>query len=121
MTSVLPGEGVSTSANNSFQLFVKGFPKSWTNEELYKAFEVFGIISSSKLSIDANFNSRGYGFVQFESGESAQKAIQEMHDKQIEDKRLTVCEFVQKIDRHGNLKARVSTNLYVKNFPEKDN
>ena len=59
------------------QIFVKNCPKEWTHEDLYQEFVSFGEINSAKISIDANFQSRGYGFVEFKDAESAQKAISE--------------------------------------------
>ena len=59
------------------QIFVKNCPKEWTHEDLYQEFVSFGEIHSAKISIDANFQSRGYGFVEFKEAESAQKAISE--------------------------------------------
>ena len=50
----------------TFQLFVKGMPAAWTHQELYEAFKGFGSIVSAKVSVDGDFKSRGYGFVQFE-------------------------------------------------------
>lgn len=38
------------------------------------------------MSIDGDFKSRGYGFVQFETLEAAQKAIKEMHGKDVAKK-----------------------------------
>lgn len=99
-------------------------PKEWTHEDLYKTFESYGTILSSKISIDANFTSRGYGFVQFEKAEAAQKAMKEMDGKSLsEDEptaKLVVCEYVPSSDRHGTQKPRCLSNLYVKNFPKKE-
>ena len=65
------------------QVFVKNCPKDWTHEDLYQEFISFGEIESAKISIDANFVSRGYGFIQFKEAESAQKAIKEQNGKSV--------------------------------------
>ena len=65
------------------QVFVKNCPKEWTHEDLYQEFISFGEIESAKISIDANFVSRGYGFIQFREAESAKKAIQEQNGKSV--------------------------------------
>jgi len=44
-------------------LFVKGLPNSWTHRDLYNAFKVFGEILSSRVSINENYESRGFGFI----------------------------------------------------------
>jgi RNA recognition motif-containing protein len=38
-------------------------------------------VASSKVSVDANYASRGYGFVEMDSEENAQKAIAEMNNQ----------------------------------------
>ena len=93
----------------NFQLFVKGIPMLWTHEDLHKAFSSYGNITSVKVSIDGEYKSRGYGFVQFETLEAAQNAIKEMNGKEVgqlgEDEEkalesqpsvLTVSEYVPK-------------------------
>ena len=65
----------------SKQIFVKNLPKTWTHSDLNKNFESFGEINSAKVSITANFESRGYGFVEFEASSSVEKAVAAMHDK----------------------------------------
>ena len=109
------------------QIFVKNCPKEWTHEDLYQEFISFGEVTSAKISIDANFQSRGYGFVEFRDAESAQKAIAEANGKAIEavessdsegKKELVVAEYEPKKSR--SLQAqKCSANLYVKNFPKK--
>jgi polyadenylate-binding protein len=50
---------------------------------LHDEFSGFGSVASVKVSIDAEFKSRGYGFVQFETLEAAQMAIKEMNGKEV--------------------------------------
>lgn len=68
-----------SSAVSDGYVFVKGFLKAhWLHSDLYKAFEGYGKIVSAKVSLDRTHNSRGYGFVQFDTAEQAAKAIQEV-------------------------------------------
>ena len=109
---------------------MKGIPAPWTHHELYENFKPYGRIISAKVSIDGDFKSRGYGFVQFEALDAAQTAIKEMNGKDMnlddEDNKLetleplSVCEFIPKADRNGVQQPKCGTNLYVKNFPEND-
>ena len=96
-------------------LFIKGLPKDWNHEDLCKAFEPYGTVVSAKVSIDAEHKSRGYGFVALDTAEAAQKAIEELNEK--EPNHLSVSEYVRKSDRDGSMMPHCSTNLYVKNFP----
>ena len=44
-------------------------------------FEKYGKITSAKVVFDAGLESRGYGFVSFETNESVQKAIDNLNEK----------------------------------------
>lgn len=126
------GASLSSGAEKkptTFQLFVKGIPARWTHHELYENFKPYGRIISAKVSIDGDFKSRGYGFVQFEALDAAQTAIKEMNGKDLSEEEdaklealetLSVCEFIPKADRNGVQQPKCGTNLYVKNFPEND-
>lgn len=70
----------------STSIFVKGFEKmKWNHCDLYSKFCSYGKILSCKVSIDADHEPLGYGYVQFGKIEEAQKAIQEV-SKSISDK-----------------------------------
>jgi polyadenylate-binding protein len=120
--------GDKKSVKVGHQLFVKNLPRHWTHEELFNQFTKFGTVVSSKVSIDGNYVSRGYGFVEMDSEVTAQKAITELNNQLIQveeepserDFKLAVCEYVPRLDRPGLGKPRCSTNLYVKNFPTQE-
>ena len=58
---------------------MKGFLKSqWMHSDLHRAFEMHGKILSAKVSLDRNHKTKGYGYIQFENAEQAQKAITEV-------------------------------------------
>ena len=63
-----------------WNLFVKGFPKSWKTERLDDEFSQFGSIASAKVDTKGD-GSQGFGWVQFEDQNSALKAIQEMNGR----------------------------------------
>lgn len=124
------------------QIFIKNSPKEWTHLDLYEHFSPFGEICSAKVSINANFESRGYGFVEFAKAESARKAVSEMNGKVVEVSGgappsggkssgsddgeatrartvLQVCHYESKLQRlKTGQEQNCSTNLYVKNFPK---
>ena len=111
-----------------FTVFVKNCPKDWTHEDLYEHFKQYGKVLSAKMSIDANFTTRGYAFVTYEGAKAGQKAIAEsdglshskLDDAWDAEQTLLVSEYLQKQDRQGSTTQKCSTNLYVKNFPAKD-
>ncbi|KAJ1613093.1 putative poly(a)-binding protein fabm [Cryptosporidium canis] len=59
-------------------VYVKHIPKSWTEDLLYKIFGVYGKISSLVLQSDTK--GRPFGFVNFESPESAKAAVAALHN-----------------------------------------
>ena len=71
------------STEEDCMLFVKNCPKEWTHEELFKHFESIGEINSAKVSIDADFKSRGFGFIEFKDAKFAVKAIQEFNEQEV--------------------------------------
>ena len=65
-----------------WNLFVKGFPKSWKTERLHDEFSSYGSIVSAKIDrAGPNNESQGFGWVQYEDHASAIKAMDEMNEK----------------------------------------
>ncbi|KAK7392525.1 hypothetical protein VNO78_20967 [Psophocarpus tetragonolobus] len=93
-------------------VFVKNLAESIDNAGLHDLFQKYGNILSSKVVIFEDGKSKGYGFVQFETEESANKAIEKLNGFTLRDKQIYVGKFVRKGDRHD---AKY-TNLYVKNL-----
>ncbi|CDW91187.1 cytochrome b5-like heme steroid binding domain containing protein [Stylonychia lemnae] len=111
---------ISKKFDSKSSLFIKGFKKDWTHKDLYEFFKVFGEISSAKVSLKEDHHSRGYGFIQFQREESANKAIEQYDGKPIKEG-----EEILKIAKFLKGDQRVSTknlfnNLYVKQFPKAD-
>ncbi|MCP9263243.1 Polyadenylate-binding protein [Dirofilaria immitis] len=95
--------------------------KSIDNKAIYDTFSMFGNILSCKVANDEESNSKGYGFVHFETEESAQKAIEKVNGMLLEGKK---CKYVGKFQpRTARLRemgetARRFTNVYIKNFAD---
>jgi polyadenylate-binding protein len=87
---------------------------------MYDTFSTFGTILSCKVATDEHGASKGYGFVHFETEESANKAIEKVNGMLLSDKKLFVGRFIPRKDREKELgeKAKRFTNVYVKNFPD---
>ncbi|GLT82098.1 hypothetical protein SLE2022_005100 [Rubroshorea leprosula] len=97
-------------------VFVKNLASSVDNMKLHGIFTEFGTILSCKVQTSQDGESKGYGFVQFESAESAQSAIQELNGQVIEGKEIYVGPFIKKSDRINS--STEYNNLYVKNFDQ---
>jgi len=101
-------------------VFIKNLDKSIDNKALYDTFSTFGNILSCKIMTDEHSNSRGYGFVHFETNEAAEAAIKAVNNMLLNDKKVFVGRFMSKNQRtevYGTTNKRF-TNVYVKNFGE---
>lgn len=88
------------------------------NKALHDTFAAFGDILSCKVALDEQGNSKGYGFVHFVSGESADAAIAAVNGMLLNDKVVYVAHHVPKRERQAKIdEVRASyTNLYIKNL-----
>jgi polyadenylate-binding protein len=113
-------------------IFVKNIPKSIDTEaKLQGLFEKFGKITSSVLvKEEVAQESKGFGFLNFDSHEEAKAAVDEMNGKEIDGQQLYVGKAQKKSERERELKdmfeklkrERMSkyqgVNLYVKNLED---
>lgn len=75
------------------KLFVANISRECTEDELHEAFSTCGEIKSLKIVKDRDTGqSRGFGFVEMETREAGEKAIAELHDKEMHGRALVVNE-----------------------------
>ncbi|XP_048331454.2 polyadenylate-binding protein 6 isoform X1 [Ziziphus jujuba] len=79
-------------------LFVKNLHPSFTSGQLQSMFSKFGRILSCKVASE-NGNSKGFGFVQFDSKLSAMTARNALHGTLLKGKKIYVSKFVKKSER----------------------
>jgi RNA recognition motif-containing protein len=73
------------------KLFVGGLSHDMTPDELRIAFSNFGRVTDTKVVRDpSSGRSRGFGFVTFEKWADADEAIKQMHDRELDGRRLKV-------------------------------
>jgi len=96
-------------------IFIKNLDKSIDSRTLNDTFSQFGNILSCKVATDENGQSKGYGFVQYETKDAAETAIEKVNGNIIEEKRVSVAHFLPLNERqtHGQPKY---TNVFVKNL-----
>ncbi|KAE8664167.1 Polyadenylate-binding protein 7 [Hibiscus syriacus] len=97
-------------------VFVKNLSESIDSVGLQELFQRFGNVISCKVATLEDGKSKGYGFVQFESEESATAAIEKLDNTMIGDKQVFVGKFMKKCDRVLPSPDVKYTNLYVKNL-----
>ena len=104
--------------NTQANLFIKNIPLDINARQFYEQFLQFGDIISAKLIENEEGNHNGYGYVSYYENESADKAIENLHNKEIwQGAVLEVARFQKKNERFSN-KLSMNKNLYVKNIPD---
>jgi polyadenylate-binding protein len=96
-------------------IFIKNLDPATGHKELYDIFSSYGNILSCKVAFDENGQNKGFGFVHFESQDSANRAIHENNNKMVGNKVIYVGRFESKKERNQQ-KESTWTNVYIKNI-----
>lgn len=73
------------------KLFVGNLPYTTTSQDLNDLFAPIGAVVSATVITDRfTGQSRGFGFVEMSNDDEAQKAIQELNDKDVNGRKLVV-------------------------------
>ncbi|KAM5531044.1 hypothetical protein V8D89_015264 [Ganoderma adspersum] len=111
-------------------IYVKNLDPEVTQEEFVALFEQFGKVTSAVVQIDDEGKSRGFGFVNFENHEEAQKAVDNLHDSDHKGRKLFVARAQKKAEREEELRKSYEqakmeklskyqgVNLYIKNLED---
>ncbi|KAK2420748.1 polyadenylate-binding protein [Trifolium repens] len=119
---------------NFTNVYVKNFSGTYTDEDLKKLFDTFGVITSAVVMKDDSGNSKCFGFVNFQSSDAAAAAVERLNGTSTnEDKILFVGRAQRKTERVAELKAKFEqekikryeklkgANLYIKNLEDNIN
>lgn len=91
-------------------LYIRGLSADTTDQDLQKMCEKFGTIVSTKAIIDNETNKcKGYGFVDFESTDSARKAVEKL---QADGKLVQMAKVI------ATKQEEDPTNIYFSNLPD---
>ncbi|KAG4217379.1 Polyadenylate-binding protein, cytoplasmic and nuclear, partial [Phytophthora cactorum] len=71
-------------------IFIKNLDAAIDNKALHDTFAAFGNILSCKVAQDENGNSKGYGFVHYETDEAAAQAIKHVNGMLLNEKKVYV-------------------------------
>ncbi|RYP68085.1 hypothetical protein DL770_008510 [Monosporascus sp. CRB-9-2] len=99
-------------------IFIKNLDAAIDNKALHDTFAAFGNILSCKVAQDENGNSKGYGFVHYETDEAAAQAIKHVNGMLLNEKKVYVGHHIAKKDRQSKFEEMKAnfTNVYVKNI-----
>lgn len=82
------------------KLFIGNLSWKATEETLKPLFEAYGNVVSIKIIVDQyTGKSKGFGFVEMESAEDAEKAIQGLNDKPVLERNIRVSLAQERTDR----------------------
>ncbi|KAM6977042.1 polyadenylate-binding protein 1-like [Aplochiton taeniatus] len=111
-------------------VYIKNFGEDYTDEKLKEVFSKFGRTLSVRVMVDERGASRGFGFVNYDNHEDAQRAVEEMNGRELNGKVLFVGRAQKRMERQGELKRKFDlikqeriqryqgVNLYVKNLDD---
>jgi polyadenylate-binding protein len=110
----------STRRSGAGNIFIKNLDKSIDNKAVYDTFSLFGNILSCKVALDDEGQSKGYGFVHFETEDAAQRAIEKVNGMLLAGKQVYVGKFQPRAARQKEIgeSGKKFTNVFVKNFGE---
>jgi len=107
--------------SNEGNIFIKNLHKLIDNKALYDTFSTFGNILSCKVATDEHGNSKGYGFVHYETKEAADTAIAKVNGKLLNGKKCYVGPFQPRKERSSDEMEQKWTNIYVKHLDKSVN
>lgn len=111
-------------------LYIKNLDTEVTQEEFEELFKRYGNITSAIIQFDEQGKSKGFGFVNYESHEEAQAAVDALHDTEINGKNIYVTRAQKKAEREEELRRSYEAakqekmskyqgvNLYIKNLED---
>ena len=111
-------------------LYVKNLAEDFGEEQMRELFLPFGTINSLVVMKDETGQSKGFGFVSYDSHESAAQAVEELSGKVVGDREIYVSRAMNKSERNFFLKRQFEVkrkerqqrfqgvNLYIKNLEE---
>lgn len=111
-------------------LYVKNLDLDVTQEEFEALFNKYGDVTSAVIQVDEEGKSKGFGFVNYATHDEAQRAVDGLHDTEINGKKLFVSRAQKKAEREEELRRSyeqakmeklskyAGVNLYVKNLED---
>jgi len=123
-------EKLGDQAKKFKNVFIKNFGEALNEETLREMFCKHGEITSCVVMSDEHGKSKGFGFVAYETHESAELAVRDFDLMEIDGRKVTVCRAQKKAERAMELKSKFEAqkmerinryqgvNLYIKNLED---
>lgn len=124
-------EAMGDRAKNFTNVYVKNFGEDISDDKMIEFFSPYGkIVSAKVMKDDGSGKVKGFGFVSFEDHEAAQRAVDELNGKEVNNRTIYVGRAQKKAERQAELKERFErlklerinryqgVNLYVKNLDD---
>ena len=87
-------------------IYVANFDTNWKDEDLRQLFTPYGEVASASVEMDLfTDKSRGFGYVEMPDEASAQKAIDALHQKDVNGNQLNVKQAEAKVVNKGSYKV----------------
>ena len=111
-------------------IYVKNLDPEVTDDEFEALFQQFGRVTSVAIQYDEEGKSKGFGFVNYDTHEEAQKAVDALHDTEFKGRKLFVARAQKKAEREEELRKSYEqakmekmskyqgVNLYIKNLDD---
>lgn len=101
----------------SSNLFIKNLPGETKSVELYQLCVPYGKIFSARVKYNPNGTCKGYGYVQYETKEEADKAIEAVNGTTFKGTKIAAERFLASGSRTASFMKY--NNLFVKNVPKR--
>ena len=99
-------------------VYVKNLADHIDDAVLCQLFGRFGAIKTACVMLDpVTKRSRNFGFVKFESRDAAHSAVEQLHNAEVEGRKLLVKFADSDAEHKSNVEATPSDNIYVKGLP----
>jgi len=121
---------VANSSKKFTNIFVKNLPDGYTVDQLKELFAPFGPVSSAAIAGVESGQPKGFGFINFETPESAEAAVEGIHNTELDGKTLYVGRAQKRHERDAELRHKFEQmkqeqmtkyqgiNLYIKNLDD---
>lgn len=104
---------ITSEFKEGANLFIKSIDKKVTTKQLDELFSKYGKVVSCSIRTDDKGESLGYGYIQYETEESAETAREKLNGNTNFGVAIKVEKFISSKNRDT-----VKNNLYFKNFPK---